>query len=240
MTYLVIHLESHLRILRDVGSLLAVAFYVDDLALVFRSLVRIVVGRLLRIHKNIDTAFCALYGRIYVIVVAEASYYDPVLFYRVLVIDILYRVELPVGVSFRVSLGRLCHRLATVMLRLPSLHVVTEGLSPQFGEIDVGQFRNPVRVAFKEGILRSLLEVVGGEVLLSAASEKPVPYVRALNLPLHAHKAAIEPVFKDMADIFCGIAHKNLEHARIGVGPYPPADIVYLVYLLKDIPYIRV
>ena len=73
------------------------------------------------------------------------------------------------------------------MLRLPSLHVVTEGLSPQFGEIDVGQFRNPVWVTFKEGILRGLLEVVGREVGLSATPEKPVPDVGALNLPLHAH-----------------------------------------------------
>ena len=240
MTDLVIHLESHLRILRDIGSLLAVAFYVDDLTLVFRSLVRIVVGRLLRIHKNIDTAFRALYGRIYVIVVAEASYYDPVLFYRVLVVDILYRVELIISVSCRVSLGRFRHRLAPVMLRLPSLHVVTEGLSPQLGEIDAGQFRNPVRVAFEEGILRSLLEVVCGEVLLAAASKKPVPYVRALDLPLHAHKAAIEPVFKDMADIIGRIADKNTEHSRCRIGLYPPPDIVYLVYLLKDIPNIRV
>ena len=240
MTDLVVHLESHLRILRDIGSLLAVAFYIDDLAFVFRSLVRIVVGSLLRIHKNIDAAFCTLYGRIYVIVAAEASYYDPILFYRVLVVHILYRVELPVSESRRVGLGRLRHRLAIIMLCLPSLHVVTEGLSPQFGEIDIGQFRNPVRIAFKEGILRSLLEVIGWEVLLAAASEKPVPYVRALDLPLHAHEAAIESVFKDVADIFRRIAHKNLEYARIWVGPYPPADIVYLVYLLKDIPYIRV
>ena len=125
------------------------------------------------------------------------------------------------------------------MLGFPPLDIITEGLSTEIGEIDIGKLGYPIRVALKERIIGSLLEIVCREVLLSSPSEKPVAYLQTLHLSLDAHQASLKAVLKDVGQVFGIITYEDHEYSVL-IGLYPPTHPVYFVDLLQYIPYIGI
>ena len=81
----------------------------------------------------------------------------------------------------------------------PPFDIITEGLSTEIGEIDIGELGNPIGVALKERIIGSLLEIVCRKILLPSPAEKPVAYLQTLHLSLDTHQASLKAVLKDMA-----------------------------------------
>ena len=125
------------------------------------------------------------------------------------------------------------------MFGFPPLDIITEGLSTEIGEIDVGKLGYPIGVALKERIIGSLLEIVCREVLLSSPAEKPVAYLQTLHLPLDTHQASLKAVLKDVGQVFGIITYKDHEYSVL-IGLYPPTHPVDFVDLLQYIPYIGI
>ena len=172
---------------------------IDYLTLRISSSLLIVILYLFRCNDSINPTLGSLDGRIDVLIVIQSTDDDTILRNRISIINVFDWIELLIGISRSVSLGRITHSRSTVMLSFPPLDIITEGLSTKIGEIDVGKLGYPIGVALKERIIGSLLEIVCREILFPSPAEKPVAYLRTLHLPLDTHQASLKAVLKDMA-----------------------------------------